>query len=190
MHEALGRFYDRAPKVILNIETASPQQLQQRLLDGRYFLIMTPIQAPHAHIHATPVFEETQTLYCGLSHSLFDMAARKIKPAALRDFAYAARNYMVNWTGPANIAFRTAAMTAHMKSLAMLILSGRYIGYLPVHYAENWVKSGQMRAILPDEMSYMDTFYLAHLASEKNRAMSTLLDCVRSHIASNPMPQY
>ena len=190
LHEALGRFHDRAPKVMLNIETASPQQLQQRLLDGRYFLIMTPIQSPHAHIQAAPVFEERQTLYCGRTHPLFDEAPRKIKPTMLRDCAYAARSYMVNWTGPGDIAFRPAAMTAHMESLAMLILSGRYIGYLPAHYAASWVENGQMRSLLPNELSYIDTFYLAHLASEKNRAMATLLDCIRSHIGTDPMPRY
>ena len=176
---------------MLNIETASPQLLQQRLLDGRYFLILTPIQAPHAHIQATPVFEEVQTLYCGRPHPLFGMPAHKIKPAMLHDHPYAARSYMLaNWTGPGGIAFRPAAMTGYMESLAMLILSGRYIGYLPAHYAASWVSQGLMRSLLSVETSYIDTFYLAHLASEKNRAMSTLLDCIRSHIGIDRMPRY
>lgn len=190
LHEALGRFHDLAPKVMLNIETASPQQLQQRLLDGRYFLIMTPIQSPHAHIAAVPVFEETQMLYCGAGHPLFERPPRKLDMAMLRDFPYAARNYMGNWTGPHGVTFRPAAMTAHMESLAMLILSGRYIGYLPAHYADAWVREGRMKSLLPREMAYIDTFYLAHIASENNRAMSTLRDCVLGHIGADRLPRY
>ncbi|HAV64438.1 MAG TPA: LysR family transcriptional regulator [Verrucomicrobiales bacterium] len=190
LHEALGRFHDLAPKVMLNIETASPQLLQQRLLDGRYFLILTPIDAPHAHINAVPVFEETQELYCGRTHPLFDQPAAKIRPATLAGYAYAARSYMTNWTGLKGISFRSAALTAHMESLAMLVLSGKYLGHLPVHYADSWVRQGHMRSLLPHEMSYVDTFYLAHLASEKNRAMSTLYDCLRSHIGEGRMPRY
>lgn len=190
LHEALGRFHDLAPKVLLNIETASPQQLQQRLLDGRYFLVLTPIQSPHTHIQAVPMFEETQTLYCGRSHPLFDLAPDKLKPARLGDYPYAARSYMGNWAGPKGVVFRPAAMTAHMESLAMLILSGRYLGYLPAHYAAEWVKQGQMRSLLVATMSYVDTFYLAHLASEKNRAMALLFECLRNHIATQPMARY
>ena len=33
--------------------STSPQQLQQRLLDVRYFLILTPLQTPHASIRAS-----------------------------------------------------------------------------------------------------------------------------------------
>lgn len=190
IQEALGKFHDLAPKVMLNIETASPQQLQQRLLDGRYFLILTPQQTPHASIRAIPVFEETQSLYCGQSHPLFRMPTGKIAPKMLSEFPYAARNYMGNWVGPDDVVFQAAAMTAHMESLAMLILSGRYLGYLPAHFAEIWVQKGQMRRLLADQMSYVDTFYLAHLASERNRAMATLFDCILEQIGRGHLPRY
>lgn len=187
---AFEAFYDLAPKVMLNIETASPQQLQQRLLDGRYSLILTPIQTPHASIHAEPVFEENQALYCGDRHPLFAVPSRKLRPAMFSQFPYAARSYMANWTSPDNVAFQPAAMTAHMESLLMLILSGRFLGYLPCHYAEDWVKRGKLRSLLPDVMSYVDTFYLAQLASDRNRVTSTLHDCVKNLVSGSPMPRY
>jgi len=190
LHRAFGKFHDLAPKVMLNIETASPQQLQQRLLDGRYSLVLTPIQTPHASIRAVPIFEESQALYCGRGHPLFATPARKIEPGTFSEFPYAARSYMANWTSPDNVAFQPAAMTAHMESLAMLILSGRFLGYLPCHYAEDWVMRGQMRSLLPDTMSYLDTFYLAHLASDKSRLISTLHECVKELADGSPMPRY
>ncbi len=188
--KALRRFYDLAPKVIIDIETASPQLLHQRLLHGRYFLILTPIQAPDTSIRAQPVFEETQALYCGRSHPLFKLPARALKPAMFGDHPYAARSYMPDWSSPDGVVFQTAATTAHMESLAMLILSGRYLGYLPCHYARTWEESGEMRSLLPERMSYVDTFYLAHLANEKNRAMSTLAACIRELVGTGPVPRY
>ena len=113
-----------------------------------------------------------------------------ITPKMLSALPYAARNYMGNWVGPDDVAFQAAAMTAHMESLAMLILSGRYLGYLPVHFAEAWVQKGRMRRLLAEQMSYVDTFYLAHLASERNRAMATLFDCVRDQIGRERLPRY
>ncbi len=87
---ALKRFQDIAPKVLINIETASPQQLHQRLLHGRYFLILTPIQAPDTSIRARPIFEETQALYCGRDHPLFSVPERQLKPEMFSDYPYAA----------------------------------------------------------------------------------------------------
>jgi DNA-binding transcriptional LysR family regulator len=190
LHRAFERFHELAPKVMLNIETASPQQLQQRLLDGRYSLILTPIQTPHTSIHAEPIFEENQALYCGQGHPLFAVPSRKLKPAMFTGFPYAARSYMANWTSPDNVAFRPAAMTAHMESLLMLILSSRFLGYLPCHYAEDWIKRGRMRDLLPDVMSYVDTFYLARLAHDRSRVVSTLYDCVKNLVDTERMPRY
>jgi len=31
----------------------------------------------------------------------------------------------------------------------MLILTGNFIGFLPEHYARNWVETGAMRPLLP-----------------------------------------
>jgi DNA-binding transcriptional LysR family regulator len=81
-------------------------------------------------------------------------------------------------------------MTAHMESLLMLILSSRFLGYLPCHYAEDWIKRGRMRDLLPDVMSYVDTFYLARLAHDRSRVVSTLYDCVKNLVDTERMPRY
>jgi DNA-binding transcriptional LysR family regulator len=38
--------------------------------------------------------------------------------------------------------------------MAFLILTGRFIGYLPDHYAEAWIKEGRLRALKPAERYY------------------------------------
>jgi DNA-binding transcriptional LysR family regulator len=37
------------------------------------------------------------------------------------------------------------------EAAAILILSGRFIGFLPDHYAAGWVAEGRMKAIRPDD---------------------------------------
>lgn len=51
-----------------------------------------------------------------------------------------------------------SASATDREGVAFLILTGRYIGYLPDHYAHRWVKEGVMRAILPANMSYLTPF--------------------------------
>ena len=43
----------------------------------------------------------------------------------------------------------STAQAHQIEGIAFLILSGRFVGYLPVHYASRWTKLGLMRSLLP-----------------------------------------
>jgi len=180
LQNALAKFNERAPHVQIHLEIASPQDLLQRLLDGRYSLILTPIDDAHPSVRAIRLFEERQSLFCGALHYLFKTPDLDLTPDRLQQSPYAARTYMKENAGPANFPFSNAAQASHMESLAILILSGRYIGYLPDHFAQPFVARGEMKSLLPDETSYFDTFYLAHRRDEKSRAMTLLFACLSS----------
>ena len=68
--------------------------------------------------------------------------------------------------------------TAHdQEAVAHLVLSGAYLGYLPEHYAESFVASGRMRALLPQEFQYSCEFSaIVRHAPQGNRVTETLLE--------------
>ena len=181
LDKALRDFSRAAPDVIVHIDISSPHDLRQRLLDGRYQLILTPLEDTHSSIKSTLLFCEAQSLYCGHGHELFDVPEQHLHKAMQRRHRYAARTYVKEWRCPKGLSLRISAMSSHMESLALLILSGTHLGHLPAHYANGWVTSGHMRCLLPKVMSYSSTFKLAHLAGEQNRAMSLLRDLIIRH---------
>jgi LysR family transcriptional regulator, transcriptional activator for bauABCD operon len=178
LQNALAKFHERAPQVQIHLEIAAPQDLLQRLLDGRYSLILTPIDDAHPSVHAIPLFEERQELYCGAAHKLFRISEGELNVEQLQQFPFAARTYMKGNAGPPKFPFTTAAHASHMESLAILILSGHYTGYLPAHFAAPFIERGEMKSLLSDLISYFDTFYLAHRKDERSRAMTLLFKCV------------
>jgi LysR family transcriptional regulator, transcriptional activator for bauABCD operon len=178
LDHALARFSALAPKVGLHLEIASPQDLQQRLLDGRFGLILTPLDEAHPSIRAMALFREEQSLYCGEGHPLFAVADDGLDRGRLQEFPYAARTYMKESAGPTGLAFQSKALASHMESLAILILSGRYLGFLPTHFASSFVQQGRMRSLLFESVSYHDTFFLAHRSDERSRPMKLLWDCI------------
>jgi DNA-binding transcriptional LysR family regulator len=183
LQKALAKFNELAPRVQIHLEIASPQDLLQRLLDGRYSLILTPIDDAHPSLTAVPLFEEKQLLCCGAQHELFKISDSELTPNQLQQFQYAARTYAKDNAGPSNLSFQNAASTSHMESLAILILSGRYVGFLPSHFAAPFVERGEMRSLLPNSTSFIDTFYLAYRKDERNRAMKLLFRCLEESIA-------
>ncbi|MNE81697.1 LysR substrate binding domain protein [compost metagenome] len=48
----------------------------------------------------------------------------------------------------------STAGTSDREGLAFLILTGSFIGYLPDHYAADWVGQGRMRALQPERFHY------------------------------------
>lgn len=179
LHHAIRDFSELAPKVVLNVDIASPQTLLQGLAEDRYHLILSPAQRMPQRFRAVMAYKETQSLYCGQDHPLFGRPDPQIGVEELTSYLYAARSYMLEWTGPQNISFEIGAVSSHMESIALLILSGGYVGHLPTHFAKQWVVSGKMRSLLEDQASFEDTFYLAFRRKEQNRAAKLLFDCVR-----------
>lgn len=186
LHKAISSFVSAAPRVHLHVEIASPQELLQRLLDGRYGAILTPIEAHHPAIVARPLYKEEQRLYCGRGHPLF--AARKgMTPATVREYPYVSRSYMLEAVQSHDEGFDHRATTSHMEAIALLIMSGRFLGYLPVHFARSFVSSGEMRSLLDRKLAYFDTFYLAVRGDERNRATLMLTEFLRDTLQAKPV---
>ena len=71
---------------------------------------------------------------------------------------------------------------SHIEAAALMILTGGYIGFLPKHYAQPWLDSGELIEILPEQLN-RDTHFSIVTRSEPVRpppALHALLGCLRS----------
>lgn len=69
----------------------------------------------------------------------------------------------------------------------MLILSGRYLGFLPDHYAESFEKKGLMQAIAPQRFHYNCNFVsLLRRSPQPSRAALLFQSCLEAahHVTS------
>jgi DNA-binding transcriptional LysR family regulator len=180
---AVSRFSSLAPKVVLHIEIASPQDLLQRLVDGRYSLILTPTAERHPSVESHALYREEQRLYCGRSHALFARSA-EISVAEVREHPFVGRTYAKTLGGEHEVNFALRALTSHMEAIAILIKSGRYLGYLPAHFAQPFVERGEMKSLRDADLAYFDTFYLMHRKDERNRATALLSSCLSEVLAA------
>ena len=77
----------------------------------------------------------------------------------------------------------TAALAGASVSVATLILSGRFLGFLPDHYAEAFVRTGRMRAVQPALFNYTCSFSaITRRSPAPSRATELLRDSlVKAH---------
>lgn len=156
---AIARFHAREQAVRLSVTVRSPGELEDMLLTGSvdaaigYFWRRVPT------LDYRLLFREEQVAYCGSAHPLHARCGA-VGFEEGDAFSWAWRNYPLAEREIPHIPPNIGATCDNMEAVAVLILSGRYLGYLPRHFAERYVQAGQLAALNPEEMRYRADFHL------------------------------
>lgn len=173
---ALSALKTQGPDVTVNIRMSPPNEIELGVLDGRLHIGIVPDLRPLAGLHYFPLYQEESQLYCSSDHPLF-----KAKNSALKTLdewdavvpAYAQ-------TPEIKACYQQLKPTAtatDREGIAFLILTGRYIGYLPAHLAAQWVDVGKMRALLPEKYNYSTQFSaITRKGARSNLVLQTYLE--------------
>lgn len=179
--QAVRRFKARSGRVVLHVTVQAPPVLEREVAAGRLDLAIAPFFQHAAGLDYEPLFEEPQGLYCGAGHPLFGQAPDVPLPA-LDGVELAQRRYMAGVSTVTRLpALEPAAQADNLEAIAMLVLSGRFVGYLPDHAAAAWVAQGRMRAVRPAELGYVSRFEVASLRRRPQPAsLAAFLDDLRA----------
>ncbi|MFC5697030.1 LysR family transcriptional regulator [Pseudomonas sp. GCM10022186] len=152
---ALSRLKERGPDVQINIRMTPPSEVEQGVLDGRLHVGVVPQTVALSGLEYRPLYSERSLLYCAVGHPLFYAADEQLSDERLNQQDAVAPTFRL----PAEIqaqyqALSCTASASDREGMAFLILTGRYIGYLPDHYAAFWVQQGRLRALKPASRFY------------------------------------
>lgn len=185
--QALARFHDRAPGVLLNLHVGTLNVIERGVMDGQFQLGIIPEHRRSDSLAYDELFTETMLLYAGAAHPLAgDGALDTLGWEALRDQAFAGLGYhSPNMELSHRQHLRRSATGFDQESVATLILSGRFLGFLPDHYAEPFVRAGQMRAVNPPLLRYGCGFSaITRRSPSPSRVTQLLREClVTAHAA-------
>jgi DNA-binding transcriptional LysR family regulator len=147
---ALSRLKERGPDVQINIRMTPPSEVEQGVLDGRLHVGVVPQTVALSGLEYQPLYDERSLLYCAVGHPLFYVDDAQLSDERLNQQDAIAPTFRL----PADIqaqyqVLNCTASASDREGMAFLILTGRYIGYLPDHYASFWVQQGRLRALKP-----------------------------------------
>lgn len=152
--EAVHRFFGRDNDVHLTLQVLTPRELERAVLEGRLDLAIGPEHQRVAGLCYARLFRERNYFYCGRRHPLFGRAGRKLELAEIAAAGRIGRGYLSKFDHKFFGPVPYSATVFSMEAAAVLILSGRFGGFLPAHYALPWVDAGEMRALRPDLLTY------------------------------------
>lgn len=161
VHRAVRRFFTREQEVQLTLDIGTPEALAKGLQNDELHVAIGPFPNRQPNIRYVPIYAEEHALYCGRDHPLFTLPDADITPATLADHAMTVRPYLQRAELAGLDAPRVTASVSNMEGQAILIRSGCFLGFLPVHFAATWVASGEMRRIALPGLGWHSQFYVA-----------------------------
>ena len=188
LHQVIAKMNALAPEVQISIGVASPSEIERAVLEGRFDLGLGACGRHSPYLSYDDLFEERQVLYCGRGHELFERS-HTVDISDLKNQQFARRAYTAPDHFPLGVKLPSTAVADLMESVAVFILSGRYIGFLPEHFAKTWVAKDMMRPLLEKKLGYQNPIYLVLRKTEQKKPiLSTFLD--ELHLAHRPaVPQ-
>ncbi len=181
--DAIAAFAREAPDVQLHLHVGSINAIERGVIDGSYQVGIIPAHRSSQSLLYTDLFGETMLLYCGAGHPLFGQP-RAMHEAldwdAVRAYQFAGLGYHSPNMELSHQARLTRSATGFdQESIATLILSGRYLGFLPDHYAEAFERQGRMQAVKPEAFRYACQFVsLVRRSPEPSRAAQAFQRCL------------
>ncbi|WCM93115.1 LysR family transcriptional regulator [Acidovorax sp. NCPPB 2350] len=182
--EAIAAFARQAPDVELQLHVGSINAIERGVIDGSYQVGIIPAHRSSQSLRYTELFGETMLLYCGEGHPLFGADHTALDWDAVRTHPFAGLGYHSPNMELSHRARLTRAATGFdQESIATLILSGRYLGFLPDHYAEAFERRGRLQAVRPDVLRYECRFVsLVRRSPAPSRAAQAFGEClVQAH---------
>ncbi|GAB2510244.1 LysR family transcriptional regulator [Microbulbifer agarilyticus] len=177
---ALRQFDDLAPEVSLDIHIEPINEIERGVMEGRFQLGVIPAHRESPSLDYQHLFYEQMYLYCGYRHPLFGTADISIDDEAIRACKYAGLGYhSPNMEVGNRLGLQRDITVNDQEAIVHCLQSGRYIGYLPDHYAETFLKKGEIRAICPQRYHYECDFMAIQRRSPKaSRIVQTLWECL------------
>ena len=176
---AIQLFRRDNPRVRLNLHTQRPDELENAVLEERLQLAIGAFHHRLSGLRYQPLFREEQNLYCAREHPFF---ARQDEESTLEQICaaeYVGRGYMAESRRPHGLVFSRATNAYSMEAIANLVFSGTFIGYLPSHYAGEWVADGRLRAIRPAQLAYVSEFHcVTRQGAEPGESLAAFLDAL------------
>ncbi len=169
--EVIAALKNRSNSLQFDINVCEAREVETSVVNGRSLVGIGVSRHQLRGLDYYPLYNETNYLYCGKNHPLFDCEPEKIEKLLLQAEVVTSNYMRDKETRNDELNYQNSAIAYHDEGIAHLILSGAFIGYLPEHYASSWVDKGLFKPILPEKYTYQIPVMLITL---KNNSASPL----------------
>ena len=158
---SLRTMHDEAPKARLRLHASQLDEIERGIVEGRLSIGIVPVYQRREEFDYFELYEELSHAYCAVGHPLFEVADSELDADSLRHYQVINHRYAIHRDKASFVNYDSqSASASQVEAVAILIMTGRFIGFLPEHYARHLVRDGQLRALRPDIIHLSTPFNL------------------------------
>ncbi|MBR0565519.1 LysR family transcriptional regulator [Azoarcus sp. L1K30] len=179
---ALARFREIGPDVRIELNVGSPNEVERAVIEGRALVGVIPFHHQLPAVQYCHLYDETLFLYCGAGHDIFHVADADLSIDLIKAQDFVVPGYTLNARFQALFPDKSpAARTNKIEGVTTLILSGKYIGFVPEQFAQRWVGENRMRPLLPASLFFHTPFMaITHKDAQPNLLRDAFLAELRA----------
>jgi len=175
---AISRFRRRDQAVKFSVIVRPSRDLEEQLLNAQIHVAFGYFWHRLPSLEYAQMFVEKQVACCGREHPLFSRAGRVTAEEAA-NYEWAWRSYPLPEAHFSTSLHKVTAIADDMSAVAVLVMSGRHLAFLPEHFAEPYIKQKLMAPLNANLLSYDVPFQRAtKRRSSQNDVLRAFLEDV------------
>lgn len=179
--DIIHRFSEAHPDVHIGIKVLTSAEIEAELLEGSLNLGIGLFANHKQQLKTLVTFPVQVDLHCGKGSLLFDK--EDLQPEEVFSTGYAKSFYSppVHHSITKQLPLPTASCY-QSEGLAYLIMSGRYLGFLPTRYAATWVAQRELQVVLPEYFRHEISMSLVvHRGNTSDRMTTAFLKAFQGY---------
>lgn len=185
--EAISLLKNEGPRINITMDNVSHNNIETLLIDGSIDIGVLPYHYNSQNLTHEIIYKEKSLLFCANTHPLYNLHKLDEIEELIMKSDYVTPGYKVNKKQEdLQKQFKNTAKSYKIEGIASLILTGSYIGFLPVHYAQKWIDKFEMKAINSSKYAFETYFTIAYKNNSKPSKLAKRFIEILSYVHSDP----
>ncbi|MCW8328942.1 LysR family transcriptional regulator [Photobacterium sp. SDRW27] len=185
--DVFRKFSKLASEVYLTSEVARMTEIERLVMSEEADIGFIPYHRSLDGLEYQHIYTDNCYLYCSRDNPLYELSADELSDEIIDGFpvVYAGMKTQENINGHlANMNLKATAY--NYESRLALLLSSKYIGFLPETYAQPYVDTGDLKAIAPERRFYtLEIMAITKKTSTVNKVRSLFIKTLSDFYRNN-----
>ena len=160
--------HDRFPNLHLVLDGDTIHNIEKLLLKDKAHIALLPGYQQTEGLCYQPIYSEPIYLCCSKQHEFFNQVDTVITPEKLASVPAIHPGIDIDTSGREQLKkLNLSAKAYQFDTRKAMVLSGRYIGYLPQSYIQQELNHGEIRIIQPSSLTYQFNLSLVYKKSPR-----------------------
>ncbi|WP_292169513.1 LysR family transcriptional regulator [Mesorhizobium sp.] len=180
--DAITELSKAAPEVELDLRIMRPNDITKAVAENEIDIGIGGSDIKVASVQYQVIYQEEHAVFCGSTHPLFCRNDETITSAECYGHPWVERGY---WYGIRRHGFDAAVanrVAFDIEAQLLMVLSGAYLGVLPIHFARVFEQQGRLRRLPIADEAYSADIEIATRTGEQAANVAYVRDAIiRAH---------